>query len=465
MLWKPAICRIFHLSVSNGVRHGLCRKFAGWFRGGKGDMARTLRDAKLDTRNARTKLRRRKEPYWRSLAEGLAIGYYRGAKGGSWIAKHYSQAHGRRYSALGPADDVADADGVHILAFAQAQAAARKWLADLARYDAGEIETGSYTVSTALTDYVADYKRRGGKAADRLEWTIEAHIRPTLGETLVANLTRSRIETWIDGIAAKAPRARTREGEAQQYRDMPKGSEGARRRRSTANRVLTVLKAALNLAYQRRRVANREAWASVRPFREADAAKVRYLSDDDARRLVNACPTDLRALVTAALLTGCRYGGLAAITAADFDASAGTLHVARSKGGKPRHVPLTDEGHKFFSRAATNKNRGELLFTRKSGGAWGRAHQFRPLKDACAVAKIKPWIGFHVLRHTYASRLAMKGVSMAVIAAALGHADQRICEKYYAHMAPSYIHETVRAAIGNLGIVPADNVVTIASAG
>ena len=86
-------------------------------------MARTLRDAKLDSRGARAKLKARREPYWRSLSEGLAIGYRKGAKGGTWIARHYASDHGRRYQALGTADDVANADGQHVLSFAQAQAA------------------------------------------------------------------------------------------------------------------------------------------------------------------------------------------------------------------------------------------------------------------------------------------------------------------------------------------------------
>jgi hypothetical protein len=66
----------------------------------------TLKDAKLDTRAARLRLLSRREPYWRSISEGLAIGYRRGAKGGTWIARHHTPAHGRRYSALGTTDEV-----------------------------------------------------------------------------------------------------------------------------------------------------------------------------------------------------------------------------------------------------------------------------------------------------------------------------------------------------------------------
>lgn len=49
----------------------------------------------------------------------------------------------------------------------------------------------------------------------------------------------------------------------------------------------------------------------------------------------------------------------------------------------------------------------------------------------------------------------MVGVPMAVIAEALGHADERITRKHYAHLAPSYIRDAVRTGLGSLGIVEA----------
>jgi integrase len=83
----------------------------------------------------------------------------------------------------------------------------------------------------------------------------------------------------------------------------------------------------------------------------------------------------------------------------------------------------------------------------------GKSHQSRPLREACASAHIVPAASFHVLRHTYASRLAMRGVPMAVIAQQLGHADTRMTERHYAHLAPSYVAEMVRAGFGALGVV------------
>jgi integrase len=47
----------------------------------------------------------------------------------------------------------------------------------------------------------------------------------------------------------------------------------------------------------------------------------------------------------------------------------------------------------------------------------------------------------------------MAGVPIAVIAEALGHADERITRKHYAHLAPSYVRDAVRNGLGSLGIV------------
>lgn len=80
---------------------------------------------------------------------------------------------------------------------------------------------------------------------------------------------------------------------------------------------------------------------------------------------------------------------------------------------------------------------------------WGKSHQQRPLGRACSRAGITPAVSFHVLRHTYGSILAMRGVPLAVIAEVLGHADTRITGRHYAHMMPSYV--AVRANLPSFG--------------
>ncbi len=73
----------------------------------------------------------------------------------------------------------------------------------------------------------------------------------------------------------------------------------------------------------------------------------------------------------------------------------------------------------------------------------------RPIFAACKAAGLEH-VGFHDLRVTYGAR---QGVPMAVIAEALGHADERITRKHYAHLAPSYVAQTIREAAAGLGIV------------
>lgn len=428
-------------------------------------MPRTARDANLGTRTARQKLSQRREPYWRTIHEGLALGYRKGARGGFWIARAYDAENGRRYQALeGVADDHADADGRTVLDFTQAQKAVRDWSAKLARMDAGEVTEGPYTVTQAIEAYVAAYERKGGKAKQRMDWIIKAHITPVLGAVELTRLRRSQVESWFHGLAEKGARVRVKKtAKEPKHRAAPKTEEEKRKRRATANRCLTILKAALNQAHHERRVASDEAWASVKPFRNVDAPVVRYLSDAEAKRLSNSCDKEFRPLVQAALLTGCRYGELVVLQARDFNIDAGTLAIRTSKSGKPRHVVLTEEGQRFFGQATAGRGGAALIFTRDGGGAWGRSHQQRPLTDACKKAKVKPAVRFHDLRHTHGSALAMKGVPLAVIATQLGHADSRMTEKHYAHLSPSYVAETIRAQFPDLGIVPKSNVRSIAS--
>jgi integrase len=428
-------------------------------------MARTVRNPKIDTRSARAKLAARREPYWTVLSQGCALGYRKGAKGGTWVARFRGDDGRQHYDAIGAADDARDSDGLSVLSFGQAQERARAWFDQKAREQAGDFvpSDGPYTVADALADYRTDYLRRGGKAADRLDWSAEAWIKPDLGTIELAKLSKSRIVAWHQKVAETPARLRTKPGAAQNHRAADDNPEAVRRRRSTANRVLTILKSALNHAHREGKCASDDAWRTVRAFREADAAKLRYLSDDEARRLTNACPADFRALVTGALLSGCRYGELAAMTIDDFNLDAGTLRVRQAKSGKPRHVHLTDEGRNFVAQLAAGKPGSARLFLRGNGRPWGKSEQQRPLSMACAAARIDPVVNFHGLRHTYASRLAMRGVPLAVIAAQLGHADTRMVEKHYGHLAPSYIADTVRAAFGSLGIAPPSNVAPIAA--
>ena len=127
-----------------------------------------------------------------------------------------------------------------------------------------------------------------------------------------------------------------------------------------------------------------------------------------------------------------------------------------TKGGKPRVTPLTPEGAQLFEDLPAGKNSGKPVFTREDGSRWGKSHQHRPMLEACTKADIKPVISFYILRHTYAAGLAREGVPLQFIAAALGHSNTRITEKFYAHLAPSHVADVIRANLPTLGIQTGD---------
>ena len=82
------------------------------------------------------------------------------------------------------------------------------------------------------------------------------------------------------------------------------------------------------------------------------------------------------------------------------------------------------------------------------------------MREACKQAGVVA-AGFHILRHTYATLLVMNGVPLPVVASNLGHADSRMTEKHYAHLAPSYLAETIRKFAPTLGTVEKTTVVPL----
>ena len=431
-------------------------------------MPRTVRDAKLETRAARAKLSEQQEPYWRAIDEGMHVGYYKGRRRVGWWARYRTRKGAYVKKSLGIADDVQDADGLKVLSYSQAQQAAREWFQQQARAERGLVDAGPYTVSKALDDYLKEYEDRGGKSLSDVRRRIDSLIRPRIGQELVANLTSQEIRAWHRKLASDRPRLRSpkigKDADKIRYRDTSSDPDAGRKRRHSANKVLTILKAALNHAFAERKALSDEGWRSVKPFKAVDAPKIQYLDRDECVRLVNACATDFRKLVRSALYTGCRYGELVRLQVRDFERDAGTVFVRVSKSDRPRHVVLADEGRKFFEHETVGRSGKETLFRKADGKPWGPSHQQRPLNEACDRAEISPRASFHILRHTYASHLVMNGVPIGVVASNLGHADTRITEKHYAHLAPSYIADAIRAGSRGLGIVDDTNITPMRAA-
>ncbi|MBV9842774.1 MAG: hypothetical protein JOY99_14775, partial [Sphingomonadaceae bacterium] len=280
-------------------------------------MARTVVDKRLQDRTARGRLEVSSDIYWRSVAEGCHIGYYKGSRAGKWVVRYRRPGGGKGYVKLriGEADDIRDADGVTVLDWRQALAKAHEWFEQQAR---GDVAAGPLTVGDALDEYLKGFRGRDGKVPADVQSRVDKIIRPELGALEVATLTTRQIAAWHQKRAALPAKLRTgRFAETDNVR-AAESAEDVRKRRATANRDLTVLKAALNRAADHRDDLPVAAWQKVKPFAKVDIAKRRYLTDDEARRLVNSVDRDFRSIVRAALLTGGRYGELRGAKVKDY---------------------------------------------------------------------------------------------------------------------------------------------------
>ena len=311
-----------------------------------------------------------------------------------------------------------------------------------------------YTLDDALDAYF-QFLQNDGRPAHSVydaQRRAQAFIRPELGAVKLSALTTERLRQWRDGLAVSARRLRTRAGEKQKLGEIAVTDDARRKRRASTNRTWTILLAAVNQAFRDGKVESDHAWRRVQPFRSVDSPRSRYLTLDECTRLINASDPDFRPLVQAALMTGCRYGELCALTVADFNVDVGAISIRRSKSGKARHVSLTDEGRAFFERLTAGRAGTERML-----GRWGASSQLRPMAAAVERARIEPRITFHGLRHTYASHAVMGGVPLIVVAQHLGHADTRMVEKVYGHLAKSFVSDAIRAGAPRFGPVEADD--------
>jgi integrase len=403
-----------------------------------GKMPRTKRDVGLDTQSKRAKLKARPAPYWSWLAEGCSLGYRKNNRGGTWIARLYSAdaTPPIRQGKLGSADDDQPADALAILNYAQAVEKANEWFAaERAIINGTAPVPSAYTVADAMREYMVEYERRGKRAAGRTLAVINAHILPKLGTTLVEKLTRDHVRKWLDALVQSPARRRSKKGAPQAFKPAPQTEDEKRRRKDTANRILTVLKAGLNFALANERVGcSGAAWREVKPHKGVAASRTTFLTDKQQRNLVDACEGEFKLLVMGGLYTGARYGELRQVRVEHFHGASLYIPAAIAKTDKERRVTLHPEAQKFFADLCTGRAAGDPIFTRGEH-AWGDHDQHRPMREACKAAGIVQPVNFYALRHTAASNWLRAGVpSMKYIADQLGN-SVTICERHYAHLA------------------------------
>jgi integrase len=212
---------------------------------------------------------------------------------------------------------------------------------------------------------------------------------------------------------------------------------------STLNRFRAAASAIFKLAMQDNKVlANPARLVSTK---KENNERVRYLTEGEESELrskIHELAPERQPELELALHTGLRKGEQYSLRWEDVDLMNAILTVVRSKGNKKRHVPLNSDALAALAKLKDWGNDSGLVCPGGMGkdGYWATYDWF---DQAIAAAGVNDFT-WHDLRHTFASRLRMKGVELATIKELLGHTTLGMVLRY-AHLAPDYLKKAVEA--------------------
>lgn len=167
-----------------------------------------------------------------------------------------------------------------------------------------------------------------------------------------------------------------------------------------------------------------------------------FLDFEETKRLLDGAEAAWRTAILVALRAGLRIGEIIALRWDDVDLKARTVMVRHGswmgivgspKGGKPKPIPLTAELVAALSELPS-RFAGKLVFAQADGSPYSREMCHRPLWRACVKAGIRK-VGWHVLRHSFGSHLAIREVPIKTIQELMRHASINMTMRY-AHLTP-----------------------------
>ncbi len=434
-------------------------------------MARSIRNSKLDSRSARQKLKPSGKPYYCPLGDKLHLGYRKGKSGGRWVMRRYLGDEKYALETIGEADDLADADGVDVLTFYQAQEKARS------RVEAIEEQARIASIGPAIAvrDAVEVY------SAER----DEREVRQSGGKGVKHN-ARSRLAKHVlsdEDLSAKLIAALTVD-------DLAGWTGRLSLRVKAPERTVHDFKAALNAAAKRYsgqlppniRDVIRDGLAIVRDG-SSGAREAQVLPDADVRRIISAAwevddeggwSGDLGRLVLVLAATGARFSQIARMTVADVQVAQKRLMVPTSRKGrgvkKASHIGVRvgDDVLNDLAKETAGRKGHEPLFLRPhwrqvAGRRWEKGER-GPWHSTDEITRIWPAIVTRAglapgtvpysLRHSSIVRGLRAGLPVRLVAA-LHDTSSGMIEKHYAAFIVDAMDELAARAVVPLTTAPA----------
>ncbi len=204
---------------------------------------------------------------------------------------------------------------------------------------------------------------------------------------------------------------------------------------ATVNRLLATLKHMFTKAVEWDMI-EEEVNKRIRKVKllEENNRRLRFLSQAECQKLIEACDNHVRPIVVTAVNTGLRKGEVLGLKWSNVDMRHGFILLDRTKNGERREVPI-NETVMAALKALPRRLDGQFVFYDPNTGNRYKDVK-RSFKSAVRVAGITDF-RFHDLRHTFASHLVMAGVDLTTVRELLGHKTLTMTLRY-AHLAPSH---------------------------
>lgn len=261
-----------------------------------------------------------------------------------------------------------------------------------------------------------------------LEWAkvvIDVHLVPYFGAHYLTTITPRMISAYVADRLAKG------------------------RSKATVNNERAVLSKIMCLAVEWDRLSlNR-----VRKVgkQEVNNGRLRYLSADEAKALIEKAPRHLKPVIVTALERGGRLSEVLGLKYDDIDFDRGLLYFdqTNTKNAKQREIPMTSALVAALRERSKVRSIGGdarvYVFTRHGNRLQDIRTAFETARDGAGLGED---VTFHTLRHTFASWYIQRpGSDLNLLRELLGHQELRTT-MIYAHLSPQYR----KSAVALMGI-------------